>query len=446
MMPRKELNEGGSMNFNRKNFLVILVLVLALSTFPLISKTLYVSKANGKNSNPGTKEQPLKNIDKAVKIAQPGDTINAAGGTYSGTFDIGYIDCNKAVKLYGSFSPDFSTRDIKKYPTVFQPDNKSGARARKPLIRFSGDLNGLVVDGFVFDMGMRNAYHNQEGKPDGLETGMLLLPPQKMTGQTATVTEACLSIPSSAQGGDILIQDNVFINSAKFGIQGGLRKGTLKILNNVFIANRMAAIEVYGTCRSTGGPKSLSLCGDVEIAYNTILFSWSRTKELMDMGYGIRVMTKLKYNIHHNLIGGNVLAGVDHSRFNKNEWVTLDNNIFFANKMADLEFSPASNTKLNLRVEQFGDLEFAGCSGNKDLIPKTLAIDKAYLEGFLNSRYTEQTDFNPDSPANRFREIMGLNKQGKLTSQVTMYGNRYPWKKALELFGSVEGYGARSFK
>jgi hypothetical protein len=426
--------------------LLVFVLVLALSTLPLIAKTLYVSKANGKNSNPGTARQPFKNIDKAIKAAQPGDTIDVAGGIYSGTFDIGYIDCNKPVKLYGSFAPDFSSRDIKKHPTVFQPGNKSGARARKALIRFSGDVDGVVVDGFVFDMGMRSAYHTQDGKPAGLETGMLLLPPKKMTGQVATVTEACIAIPSSAKGGNILIQDNIFINSAKFAIQAGLREGTLKILNNVFVANRMAAIEVYGTCRGTGGPKSLALCGEVEIAYNTILFSWSRTKELLDMGYGIRVMTKLKYDIHHNLIGGNVLAGVDHSRFNKDEWVKLDNNIFFANKMADLEYSPASNTKLNLRVEQFGDLEFASCTGNKNMIPKTLAIDKAYLEGFIASRYTEQADFNPDSPANQFREIMGLNKQGKLTSQVTMYGNRYPWKKALELFGSVAGCGAQTFK
>lgn len=421
------------MNLKIMKILVILALTAAVSTLPLMSKTLYVSKANGKNSNPGTKEQPLKNIDKAVKIAQTGDTINVAGGIYSGTFDIGYIDCKTAVKLMGSFSPDFSARDIKKYPTVFQPDNKSGARSRKPLLRFSGDVDGVVVDGFVFDMGMRNAYHDKDGKPAGLETGMLLLPPKKLSGQAATVTEACLSIPSSAKGGDILIQNNVFVNSAKFGIQAGVRKGTFKILKNVFIANRMAAMEIYGTCRSTGGPKTLSLCGEVEIAHNTILFSWSRTKELLDMGYGIRIMTKLKYNIHHNVIGGNVLAGVDHSRFNKDEWVKLDHNIFFANKMADLEYSPESNTKLNLRVDQFGDLEFASCTGNKDNIPKTLVVDKAYLEGFLNSRYTEQADFNPDSPANQLREIVGLNKQGKLTSSVTMYGNRYPWKAALDL-------------
>lgn len=430
-------------HLHQKTVCIIFCFIIAALTLSLSAETFYVSKTTGKNSNPGTKEQPFKNIDKAIKKAADGDTINVAGGVYSGTFDIGYIDCKKAVKLTGSFAPDFSARDITKHPSLFQPANKSSARSRKPLLRFSGNIDGVIVDGFVFDMGMRNAYHNQKGKPDGLETGMLLLPPQKMSGQMATVTEACISIPSAAKGGDIVIRNNVFINSAKFGIQAGLRSGSIKIIDNVFIANRMAAVEIYGTCRSVGGPKTLSMCGEVEIAYNAILFSWSRTKELLDMGYGIRIMTKLKYDIHHNIIAGNVLAGVDHSRFNKNEWIRLNHNIFFANKMADLEYSPESNTKLNLPVDQFGDLEFDSCTGNSAKIPGTLPFDNAYLKGFLNARYAEKADYNPDSPANQLREMVGLNKQGKLTSKVSMYANRYPWKNALKLFGAVKDRGPR---
>lgn len=423
-----------------------ILFITVISLLPVYSNTIYVSAANGKNSNPGTKEQPVKDIDKAINIAESGDSIYVAEGVYSGIFDIGFIDCSKAVELYGSYSSDFTTRDIKKHTTLFQPSNASGAKSRKALFMLSGDVDGLIIDGFVFDMGMRNCYSNKDGKPDGVETGMLLLPPEKVTGIIPTVTEPLVSIPSASKGGNIIIRNNVFINSASFGLQAGLRQGSLKVINNVFIANRMAAIEIYGTCPSTGGPKTLSLCGEVEIAYNTILFSWTRTKELMDMGYGVRVMTKLKYDIHHNIIGGNVLAGVDHTRFNKNEWVKMDNNIFFANKAADLEYSPASNTKLNLRVSQFGDLEIGSCTGNKDSIPKTLVVDKAYLEGLLNSSYKEQADYNPDSPANLFREAMGMNKQGKLTSSVSMFANRYPWKKAIELFGNVSGVGAQNFK
>jgi hypothetical protein len=73
--------------------LVIPVFLLTLLSFPLVAKTIYVPGAAGKNNQPGTKEQPLKNIDKAIKIAQSGDTVNVAGGIYSGTFDIGYLDC-----------------------------------------------------------------------------------------------------------------------------------------------------------------------------------------------------------------------------------------------------------------------------------------------------------------------------------------------------------------
>ena len=200
----------------------------------------------------------------------------------------------------------------------------------------------------------------------------------------------------------------------------------------------MAAIEIWGTSAST--------VPNADISNNTLLFTWSRLKDFMDMGYGVRIMTKMKYNIHHNIIGASVLTGVDHSRFNNDEWVNLDNNIFFLNKQSDMQYSPESNTKLNLSADEFEDLELASVSGNRNEIPQSLPVDKAYLEGFLSARYTEEADYNPDSPANQIREMLGLNKKGKLTTSVSMFGNRYPWKKALELFGAVEGIGVQNLK
>jgi hypothetical protein len=294
-------------------------------------------------------------------------------------------------------------------------------------------------------MGQRNSYHASDGKPSGVETGMLLLPPAKASGDAATVAKPCLSIPSGAKAGSVAIRNNVFANCANFGIQAGLRDGTYRISNNVFVANRMAGAEIYGTCRDQGvGPsaKLTTVCGQVEFDHNTVLFTWSRLKDFLDMGYGFRVMTKLEYDLHDNVFGTNVMAGIDHSRFNQNE-IKVDRNGFFVNKNADLEYSPESNTKLQLRAEELADLDLASVSDNTTKMPKSYPIDSAYLEGFLSARYTEEADFDPDSPANVLREVMGLNKQGTLKTSVTMFGNRYPVAKALELFGGIAGVGAQ---
>lgn len=409
------------------------------------SKTFYVSKKTGKNSNNGSKSKPYKNIDKAIKVAKKGDKIYIAEGKYSGTFNIGYLESDIPLKLYGSFDASFSKQDIKNHPTVFQPDNKSAGNARKALLRFTKDVDGVVVDNIIWDMGQRNLYSPKEGMVEGLETGRMLLPTEQMQGFNSTVAEPIISIRSGTLGGEVLIQNCVLVNGANYAIQIGHRSGNVKILNNVIVANRMAGIDVFGTCANKSGPKTKDKCIDVEIANNTILFTWSRLKDFLDMGYGIRIMTKAAYNIHNNIIGGSILAGVDHSRFNNDDRIKLDDNIFFVNKKADLAYSPASNTSLDLSVDQFEDLEFASVSGNKSEIP-AIPVDKAYLDGFLKARYSETVDFNPNSPANQWREAMGMNKQGKINSKVTMFMNRYPWKNTLELFGAHATCGAQTIK
>ena len=68
----------------------------------------------------------------------------------------------------------------------------------------------------------------------------------------------------------------------------------------------------------------------------------------------------------------------------------------------------------------------------------------SYLEGLLSARYSEQADYDANSPANQFREAMGLNKRGKLTTQVSMFANRYPAAEALKLFGGMADAGAQA--
>jgi hypothetical protein len=88
----------------------------------------------------------------------------------------------------------------------------------------------------------------------------------------------------------------------------------------------------------------------------------------------------------------------------------------------------------------------ASCKGNTDKLSSKLPLNKVYLENFLNARYSETADFDPNSPANVLREIVGLPKQGKLATQVSMFANRYPLRDALALFGASKQTGAQKPK
>jgi hypothetical protein len=407
------------------------------------AKTLYVSFANGSNRNDGSQSAPFKNIDKAINVAEPGTVIKIAGGSYMGTLNVGFIESNKAVQMFGSFDENFTKQDIVNHPTLIQPDNASARTSRKALLKFTKDVSGTIIDHVVFDSGERNAYNPNDGVVDGVEGGRLMLPTEKPANMNSTVGEPLLQFVSATTGGDVTIQNCVFLNGASFALQAGHRSGKFTVKNNVFVGNKMGAVEIYGTCASTGGPNTLSNCGEVEIAYNTILFTWSRLKDFLDMGYGVRIMTKCEYNIHHNIIGASILAGIDHTRFNKDEWIKVDHNIFFVNKDKDFHYSPASNTRIRIDAGDFEDLEIASVTGNKNEIPSSLKVNKAYLEGYLSARYSETVDYDPNSPANQWRAAMGMNKQGTISSSATMFANKYPWKDALNLFGNVNGFGAQ---
>jgi hypothetical protein len=402
---------------------------------------IYVSPA-GSNKNDGSKASPMKNIDKAMAKAKPGDKIYIAEGVYMGTFNVGYLESAKPIQLYGSWNSEFTKQDIKNHPTVFQPDNKSAGAGRKALLRFEKEVGGTVIDNIVWDMGERNLYDPKDGYVEGIG-GRLRLPTEPLTGMNSTVGEPCISIRSGSLGGDVTIQNCVFVNGASFGIQIGHRSGKVKIINNVFVANKMAAIEVFGTCGGSNQKQNMVSCAEVEIAYNTILFSWSRTKDMKDMGYGVRIMTKCEYNIHHNIIGTAVMSAVDNSRFCKDEYVKLDNNIFFGNKQGDLEYFPASNVELHLTADQFDDLEFASVSGNKNSVVK-LPVNQLYLTAFVNARYSEEASWDPNSPQNQWARALGMNQQGSLKSSVSMFMNKYPWKETLNLFGANKDAGAQN--
>lgn len=433
---------------NRKIMKIALAGLVALgATLAVSAADWYVSRATGKNKNAGTKEAPLKAIWKALDKAAPGDTIHVAEGNYSGKLSCGWLDVQKGVNLIGGYSADFSVRDITKHPTTFKPSNAQNATkppsdAGTMRIVTKGADAKMLLDGFFFDQGDANSYHATKGKPEGVATGMWLQPPAKGNTQYPSIDRYTIYAQTD---GELTIQNCVFLNCSNYAVNVGHFSGKVKILNNLFINSRMIGCNVSS---KNGKP----LMVDYEFAYNTVLFTWSRTSEMSDMGFGVRANSNTISNIHHNIIGLNVGTGFDNSMGNpKTKQVKLDNNVFFLNKKSDLTFVISPNIAyFRVTDEAYEDLEDVD---GMESMENNVALDKAdafkgiidlpYLEAFLSATYSEKTDYDENSPANVFREVMGLNKRGTITTKVSMFCNRYPADNVLKFFGALQGIGAQ---
>lgn len=402
-----------------------------------VGKTIYVSKS-GNNSNPGTDlNAPMKALDKALAKAEPGDRINIAEGVYQATFGVGYWEITKPVEIYGGYAQDFSARAPFKNLTILQPPADAFQKsANKHVIDMKKAINGVVIDGLVFEGGVKTPYNTnpdpkRSGKCEGCDTGMMMVGPGQKNPEGVMLV---------LFGNNHVVRNCIFVNSSFGGVRAKLGQagsGDIEIANNVFVANRMFGIEGFGL-KGQQKPD-----GDINIHHNTILFSWSRLKDLLDFGYGINVQNDATFRIKNNIIGLNISAGISSQRFNQDLYI--DNNLFFGNKKKDLWFNPGSNVNVQIDASEFGDLEIPSAQGNKNENIK-IAVDEVYFKGFLNAQYSETTDYDPNSQANLMREAFGLNKQGTINSSVSMYANRYPWKETLKLIGAHSERGTQPFK
>lgn len=424
--------------------------VMALGTVSSMFAADWYVSPSGKNKAAGnTPAAPFKSIWKAIDQAKPGDSIHVAEGKYYGQMSKGWIEVNKTVSLIGGYSADFSVRNPLVYKTMLQPTNEQNAT--KPVfgtmtISISGQRGNVVVDGFVFDHTLANSYHPVKGKPAGFEAGMWLQPPAKGKTPNPSIDRYMLhSDFKYGTQGDLVVRNCLFLNASNYAINANHFNGNVRILNNVFIAGRMVAAEVR-----CGNAQPFKV--NYEFAFNTVLFTWTRTSEMSDMGYGVRANEGIAANIHHNIFGLNCMAGFDNTKGNdKKKKIKLDNNIFFLNKKADVAITISPNIKfMKVDGSGFDDLEEAAGfeSVDKNLSlkdPKLFkdVLDANYLNAFLSATYTEKTSYDPNSPINTFRAALGMNKQGTITTKVSMYANAYPDTNVMKFFGAVPNYGAQ---
>lgn len=417
------------------------------------AQTYYVSKSTGSNRNNGSKEAPFKNIQKAIDAVPEGSTIYVAEGNYFGTLDKGNIPVTKCVKIYGGYSIDFSTRGILAHKTIVQPDAKSNGTASgngTMIIKVNNPNGEIVIDGLLFDRGNSISYNVRgEGKPDGVASPMMNpigtggIGGANLDETNVLTTETRELYFDNPNCKEITIRNCAFVNAPNYGIAGQFH-AKLTIDNNLFINCRMMACDVWG-----GDAKENMV---VEFCNNTVLFTWTRLKDFGDMGYGFRYNNRTNAYVHHNIFGCCAFTALDRCRIDSPKdrenakITTAEYNMFFLNKRGDLAI-PGGGVFMYVNNEEFEEVEqLAEIDGNVTLKDPDILkgkINDAYLKGFINASYKETTNYDPNSSANQFRAAMGMNKQGTISSSVTMFANRYPFTDALKMFGAVKDFGAQ---
>lgn len=348
--------------------------------------TYYVSRS-GSNKNDGlSPSTALKNIQKTIDLATDGSEIRVAEGNYFGLMNRGNIIIDKPLVILGGYSEDFSERDVLKHLTTIAPDaNSNGSSQGRGTIQIRSiekPSSSLVIDGFLFNKGNAIGYNLRgEGWPEGVETPFMM------------------------------------------------REGS----------------------KGQGGPDPNAIT-KIDFRNNTVLFVWSYTKDLQSQGFGFRFQPGTSCTLENNIIGLTIFAGLDRTHIDSDanreakRHDVVKNNIFFLNRITDLTI-PGGGMLTRVNVDDFDDVDaIAETGGNESLTDPALfkgRLDEAYLNGFLSVSYKETTSYDPNSAANTFRSAMGMNMTGTMTSSVSMYFNRYPWQKAIDVFGAVPGCGAQ---
>lgn len=333
------------------------------------------------------------------------------------------------------------------------PASVNGTGSSNPLVELdvvAAPGERLIFDGIIFDKGDSNAYDASRGKPRGVETGMLVLPPGVgQNGKTTNVITAAKPLLGGKflGGGELTIRNSVFSNGNNSAIRLGAH-GEVNITNNVFVANAISACEIWGAKNQADAVK-------IDFSYNTMLFTWPRTADFGDGGQGFKVMTKADIVIRRNIIGLSAFAAIERARIDspvameKGQKVRVNDNRFFLNKKADV-ILPGLGLFETIFAKDLADVDlFDEAVGNEELKDdKSLrkAVNKAYLEGFLDASYKESVDYDPNSFTNELRRVFGINQVATGQSEISMFANKYPLKDAVKLFGAVEGYGAQEIK
>lgn len=424
--------------------------------------TYYVSTTGTARANGLSAQTPMKDLQKAIDTAEDGSTILIAEGNYLGSQERGYIsvgtfakgsDKGKFLKFYGGYSTDFSERDVVKHVTKIQPGKSCASTVQGALMHitarrpagFIGPQGEVVVDGITFDFGEVSAYCSPDiydartGTPnEGVLTGRLLEPGAAAVGNSMGFLQSDIYALHLDVEGEVKIHNCVFVNCRDYGIQGILFQGRMDISNNIFVACRYSACQIQGNS-ATADRNTL------DFHHNTVLFTWTRTKEMSDMGQGFSFRNGIRnINVYNNIFGFNTRCGVERiiyetdSKAEVQKQTNLWGNYFLANR-CDLEVTGSQDKSLNVSADRIAECDEYTLGPRRDgnvEMPDSKAfieaVDQSYVRGFMSAKIVSAAKYPH------------LVQQGSDNTRITMYCNKYPWEKVKILFGKVNGYGAQT--
>jgi hypothetical protein len=161
---------GGLPNIDYIDFLV--------ESPPPPGTTLYVA-ANGSDSNPGTLAAPLRSIQRAVDLAQPGYTIEVRGGTYAPSTNIQLVKNGTSSQpiTLRNYNGERVIIDGENMPHTPAPVGGSIPRPERGAVHIEGDnwrLAGLeIIHGpyAVFGLDTNNNVFDRLVTRDNYESG-----------------------------------------------------------------------------------------------------------------------------------------------------------------------------------------------------------------------------------------------------------------------------------
>ena len=275
------------------------------------SGAVFVCKQTGDNGNTGAEGQPLKNLDKALKQGHrrrhdPG--VRRDLQRHLRHRLLRERQGGQALRrLLGGLRGSRSSGPPDAHPAG-QQERRQVAQAAVDVFRRRSTAWSSTASSSTW--GSATRYHATDGKPPGVETGMLLLPPAKASGDAATVTEPCLSIPSAAKEGEHRDPQQRVRQLRQLRHPGRPARRHLPDQQQRLRGQphgRGRGLRHLPRARAWAPrPSSPLSAAHVEFDHNTVLFTWSRLKDFLDMGYGFRIMTKLTYDLHDNVFGANV--------------------------------------------------------------------------------------------------------------------------------------------